>query len=72
MSAQQRLACRNRQQAGQQVGREPRLEDDESSVDPGAAEVGGVLGEVRSSKPLHDSMVGPKGHLLVRRGSVGL
>ena len=72
MPTEQRLGRRDGQQAGQQVGCEPRLEDNESSVDPGAAQVGGVLGEVRGSKPFHDPVVGPEGHLLGRRGHIGL
>jgi len=54
VSPQQRLVRRDRQQPGQQVGREPRLVDDKGAVDPRPPEVRCVLCQVDRSKPFHD------------------
>ena len=68
MSPKQRFAGRDGEESREEVGREPRLKDDERAVNAGPAKVGRVLGQVGGSEPLHHPVVRPQSHLLRRIG----
>ena len=67
VAAQQRLALRDGQQRGQQLGVEARFVHEQSTVNARSAHVGRVLGQVDSTQPFHDPVVGPQRHLTGRR-----
>lgn len=67
MAAEERLARRDGEEGGQELGREAGFVDQKTAVDTASPHVGRVLRQVHGSEPFHHSVVGPHGHLVRRR-----
>ena len=59
VTSQQSLAAGDGEQRGEQLSVKLWFQDEEAAVDPGASEVGSVLGQVDLSEPLHHTVVRP-------------